>query len=259
MSLQVIGHQTDGYQVNTPVYEGPLDLLLQLIERAELDITQLSLAQVTDQYLEYMHQLPSQDPSEVSAFLVIAARLLQIKSNILLPRPSIVAPTIEEDNGEALVRQLILYKRFKELSHELEEREIKSFHTFLRIAPPAVFLDTKFDLSDLSLGDLVQTARQIFSNENLPELGLVLNRPRITIRDKIQAILSAVKSSNTSSFQSILITHSKVEIVVTFLAMLELIKRHIIEAKQGSLFEEIQLTSLELINENLEMDLEFGE
>ena len=122
-----------------------------------------------------------------------------------------------------------------------------------------MILDSKFDLSDLSLGDLIQTARQIFFKENLPELGLVLNRPRITIREKIHAILNAVKTSNKSSFQSILITHSKVEIVVTFLAMLELIKRHIIEAEQVSLFDEIQLSPLEAFLEDQEMDLEFGE
>lgn len=75
MDFQIAGHQTEGYKINTEVYSGPLDLLLQLIEKAELDITRLSLAQVTDQYLEYMHHLETQDPAEVSAFLVIAAKL----------------------------------------------------------------------------------------------------------------------------------------------------------------------------------------
>jgi len=80
VSFQVAGHQTEGYQVATEVYEGPLDLLLELIERAELDITTLALAQVTDQYLAYLRALQERDAAEVSAFLVIAARLVQIKS-----------------------------------------------------------------------------------------------------------------------------------------------------------------------------------
>jgi segregation and condensation protein A len=100
------------YKVHTPVYEGPLDLLLNLIERAELDITALSLAMVTDQYLDYIHGLEQKDADEISAFLVIAARLLQIKSEALLPRPVVREPG-EEDLGQSLVDQLRLYKRFK--------------------------------------------------------------------------------------------------------------------------------------------------
>ncbi len=87
MSLHIAGHQTEGYRVSTPVYEGPLDLLLDLIERAELDITSLALAQVTDQYLAYLSQLQDRDADQVSAFLVIATRLVLIKSQKLLPRP----------------------------------------------------------------------------------------------------------------------------------------------------------------------------
>ena len=259
MSFQVAGHQTEGYQVSTPVYAGPLDLLLKLIEHAELDITQLALAQVTDQYLDYLHHLPIQDPAEVSAFLVIAARLLQIKSNALLPRPSIVAPTNEEDTGEALVRQLLQYKRFKELAAEFEKLESSGHKAYLRIAPPSLPIEPKLDLSDLSLGDLVQTARQIFYKATLPELGRVLTRPRITIREKIHAILAAIKATSRTTFQNILITRSRAEVVITFLAMLELIKRHIIEAQQANLFDDIEIQSIESFDENQELELEFGE
>jgi segregation and condensation protein A len=259
VSFQVAGHQTEGYQVSTAVYEGPLDLLLQLIEHAELDITQLALAQVTDQYLDYLHNLPTQNPAEVSAFLVIAARLLQIKSNALLPRPSILAHANEEDPGEALVRQLLQYKRFKELAINFEKLETAGQRTYLRIAPPSLPIEPKLDLSDLSIGDLIQTARQIFFKSTLPELGRVLSRPRITIREKIQAILLAVKSASSTSFRSVLITHSRAEIVITFLAMLELVKRHIIEARQNNLFEDILLKSLENFDEDQELELEFGE
>jgi segregation and condensation protein A len=103
------------YTIATPVYEGPLDLLLQLIERAELDITKLSLALITDQYLEYIHKLTDLEADEVSSFLVIAAKLLQIKSEALLPRPPQREPG-EEDPGDALAKQLIMYKRYREIA-----------------------------------------------------------------------------------------------------------------------------------------------
>jgi segregation and condensation protein A len=259
VSFQIAGHQTEGYQVNTPVYEGPLDLLLKLIEHAELDITQLALATVTDQYLEYLHKLPSQDPAEVSAFLVIAARLLQIKSNALLPRPSILPQTQEEDPGEALVRQLLEYKRFKELASTLETRETAGTRTFLRVVPPSLPFEPRLDLSTLSLDDLVQTARQIFFKSKPPALGNVLTRPRVTIREKIHAILSAVKNASTTTFRSVLLTRSRAEIVITFLAMLELIKRHIIDVQQNALFDDIYLQPMENFDEDQELELEFGE
>src|SRR5512140_4026214 len=90
------------YTVRTPVYEGPLDLLLDLIQRAELDITTLSLALVTDQYLGYIHGQEERHPDDISVFVVIAARLLQIKSEALLPRPATHVPG-EEDVAQALV------------------------------------------------------------------------------------------------------------------------------------------------------------
>jgi hypothetical protein len=86
MESGVIFPRTHVYTVSTPIYQGPLDLLLQLIERAELDITRLALAQVTDQYLEYIHNMPELSAQDVSAFLVVAAKLIQIKSEALLPR-----------------------------------------------------------------------------------------------------------------------------------------------------------------------------
>ena len=110
-----LGNQTRGYKVQTPDYEGPLDLLLSLIERSELNITSISLASVTDQYLSYLHGLEQMKPDEISAFLVIAAKLVQIKSEALLPRPPEREPG-EEDPGVSLIEQLILYKRYKEVA-----------------------------------------------------------------------------------------------------------------------------------------------
>src|SRR5512139_1228723 len=103
MVFNTANQQISNYTIATPVYEGPLDLLLHLIERAELDITKLSLAKVTDQYLEHLRSMQERRAEEVSAFLVIAARLLQIKSEVLLPRPPTREPG-EEDPSEALVQ-----------------------------------------------------------------------------------------------------------------------------------------------------------
>jgi segregation and condensation protein A len=262
VSLQIAAHQVEGYRVSTPVYEGPLDLLLQLIERAELDITTLALAQVTDQYLAHLRGLAEQSAAEVSGFLVIAARLVQIKSAALLPRPALGPPAgEEEDPGEVLARQLIAYKRFKELAAGLAWREDQALQTYLRVAPPPVKVEAKLDLSGVTLANLVQAARQVFSSQpDLPALSRVVASPRVTIREKIHTIVTSLQSLGRSTFHNFLKTRGdRLEIVVTFLAMLELIKRRVVEADQPDMFGEIEIRSTGEWDEKEDAQLEFIE
>lgn len=261
VSLHVAGHQTDGYRVSTALYEGPLDLLLELIERAELDITALAIAQVTNQYLAYLNHLQDRDPAEVSAFLVMAARLLQIKSAALLPRREPAElPGEEVDDAEALARQLIEYRRFKQLANVLAQREEAKLRTYLRLAPATVKVEARLDLSGITLEDLLAAARQSLANKpGLANLSEVVTMPRITIREKIETILATLKRSATGSFYSLLRSHNRVEVVVTFLALLELIKRRVIEARQEKLFADIQFDSIGEWQENGSTELEFLE
>ena len=202
MHPNLTGQKTSGYTVATPVYEGPLDLLLQLIEHAELDITALSLAQVTDQYLNYIHQM--QVPAdEISAFLVVAARLLQIKSEALLPRPP-MREAGEEDVGEALARQLQIYKRFKELANWLDAREARHLRTYLRVAPP-LKIEGRLDLSDITLADLMAAAESILAEQAEKQaLATVISAPRITIREKISLIADRLGHATNTTFASLL-------------------------------------------------------
>ncbi len=245
------------YKVHTPVYEGPLDLLLDLIERAELDITALSLAMVTDQYLDYIHGLQQRDPGEISAFLVIAARLLQIKSEALIPRPVVREPG-EEDVGQSLVDQLKLYKRFKEIGIWLDGRQHLGLHTYLRVAPPPKF-EAKLDPSSLTLEALVAAAEAAFAR--MPEkepLASVIAAPKITIRERISLIAQTLRDLESTSFRVLLGENpSRLEIVVTFLALLELVKRFRVQASQESLFGDIRIGHLEAWGEDEEIDLEF--
>ncbi len=261
MSLQVAGHQTEGYRIATTVYEGPLDLLLELIERSELDITTLAIAQVTDQYLGYLRDLQDRDPAEVSAFLVMAARLLQIKSAALLPRPEAIEHTgDEEDDAEALARQLIAYRRFKQIATLLTQREEAGLRSYLRLAPAQIKVDARLDMNGIGLADLVEAGLQALgSAANLPYLSTVVSMPRITIREKILSILDMLKHKTTASFSSLLHTRSRVEVVVTFLAMLELIKRRVIEAHQDTLFADIEFDSVGEWQENGSIEIEFNE
>jgi segregation and condensation protein A len=257
MSLQTAAHQLGDYTVQTPVYEGPLDLLLDLIERAELDITSLALAQVTDQYLAYIHTIEAIAAEEISAFLVIAARLLQIKSEALLPRPPVREPG-EEDPGQMLAEQLRIYKRFKELANWLLERETQNLRTFLRLAPPPK-VEGKLDLSDVTLSDLLEAAEAILTRErDKKALGTVITAPKITIREKIEVIARKLSKSSNANFSELLgPAPSRLEIVVTFLALLELVKRYRVAARQQALFGDIEIERMTEWADDEEIEIEF--
>lgn len=253
----ILGHQASGYTVQTPIYEGPLDLLLDLIERAELDITTLSLAAVTQQYLEYLHHLEETHADEISAFLVIAAKLVQIKSEALLPRPP-VRLLGEEDTGASLVEQLKLYKRFKEVANLLGEREAQNLRTYLRLAPPPK-IEGKLDLTNISIADLIEAAQEVFAKEAVKQaLGTVIAAPKVTIREKIELISKKMGAAEHARFQELLGENpSRIEVVVTFLALLELVKRYRVAARQEGLFADIQIERMEGWNPEEEIEIEF--
>jgi segregation and condensation protein A len=252
----VPGNTGIGYTVRVPVYEGPLDLLLQLIEHAELDITAIALAQVTDQFLSYIHTMHV-PADEISAFLVVAAKLVQIKSEALLPRPPAREPG-EEDLGEALARQLIIYKRFKEIANLLQERQAAGRRTYLRLAPPPK-LEARLDMSNISLVDLLVAAAEVFAEEKeKQELETVISAPRITIREKIALIANTLQLNKKANFHELIGQNpSRLEVVVTFLAMLELVKRYAVSARQEGLFSEIEIERTKEWREDEEFELEF--
>ncbi len=245
------------YQVRIPLYEGPLDLLLDLIERAELDITSVSLAMVTDQYLGYMHSLEQSNADDISGFLIIAARLLQIKSEALLPRPPQREPG-EEDVGAALVEQLRFYKQIKEVGAWLDARQAAGLATYLRVAAPPRF-EAKLDPSSLTLEKFMEAANRVFARaaEKDP-LSSVIAAPTVTIREKIDLIARTLRQLRRASFRGLVGDKAtRLEVVVTFLALLELIKRYRVQVQQDALFSDIQIDQLEEWNEGEDIELEF--
>ena len=246
------------YSVQLPVYAGPLDLLLQLIERDELDITRVALAQVTDQFLSYLKVLETMNLGDIADFLVIAARLILIKSEALLPRPVERQPG-EEDPGDELARQLIAYKRYKGIAATLHGREEAGLRTYLRLAPPPK-VEAHLDLSGVTTLHLLEAVRHALAlSPDKPFLGTIVAPPKVTIRDQIRLIARALRTGGgQANFGDMLdLAQSRMEIVVTFLALLELIKRRKIEARQEQPFGEIQLVVLEDWSEDELAELEF--
>lgn len=252
MELKFATNQVNTYKIHTPVYQGPLDLLLNLIENAELDITELALAQVTDQYLQHLNQLDNSPPDEISAFLVIAAKLILIKSKALLPNAS-VRDDEDEDLGDDLARQLIAYKRYKEIAEILAGRKDSGFQSYIRVSP-ALEINEKVDLGEFDVEALYNLARKVFQvNINRQSIDTVVERPKITIRDKVSLIINKFQKEPVFTFDSVLGDEpSKLDIVISFLAVLELIKGKYIRVRQNGLFDQI---SLERTNKELDFDI----
>jgi len=240
--------QTDqaDYRVQLPVFEGPLDLLLHLIEQEELDITKVALAQVTDQYLAYIAILKEVDVEFLTDFLVLAAKLLLIKSQALLPKPP---PSIideeEEDVGDQLARQLLAYKQFKATAQTLREREAAGLRTFVRIAPPPK-IEPKLSLGDVTLDDLIAAVRQALAvRPPDPAVDAVVSPVTVTIGQQMGLIRSRLAHHRQISFNRLLKQAAdRVEVIVTFLAVLELIKQHMIDVRQNSMFGEIVILAI---------------
>jgi segregation and condensation protein A len=247
------------YTVQLAIFEGPLDLLLQLIERDELDVTKIALAQVTEQFLAYLKIVESLQLADLSDFLLVAARLVLIKSEALLPRPVERQPG-EEDPGDELARQLIAYKRYKEIAGTLHEREAVGLRTYLRLAPPPK-VEGKLDLAGLTPWHLLEAVRRALALlPDKPPLGMVVAPPKVTIRDQIRLIARALREAEGRIvFQRVLENaRSRMEVVVTFLAVLEMIKRRKLEARQDSRFGEITLLATGEWNEDeFAQELEF--
>ena len=247
----------DPFHVKLPDFEGPLDLLLYLIEREELDITRVSLAKVTGSYLEYIHLLEQLQVDQVADFLVVAAKLLLIKSEALLPRPPATKPDEDEDVGDDLVKQLLLYKQYKESARKLSDRETAGLHTYVRIAPPPK-IEAKLDLSNVTVDMLIKAVRGVLEIEPPgPPVGTVVKPFTLTIREQMNLIERILRYRPNISFKRMLRrARNRVEIIVTFLAVLELLRRRKVEVLQDQMFGDILITPLapELQPEGATMD-----
>ncbi len=259
MSLGILARFPDTYQVETEIYRGPLDLLLQLIEKSELDITKLSLAKVTDQYLKYLTNLNHLQTSEISVFLVIATKLLQIKSSALLPNPKVIEEE-QSDVGEELVQQLLEYKKVRQIAQWFADREANGLKTYLRIAAPPK-IESVLDLGMIDINMLAAAAKIVFSQStDHLELKNRIMQPTYSIRNKIHFIIAKLQQEGSTTFYHLIkFIPSRIEIMITFLAILELIKQKQIEVTQAGLFSDIVITPLLKIDEISSLNSEFDD
>ena len=237
--------------VKLQVFEGPLDLLLHLIEKNQVNIYDIPIVTITEQYLEYLGEMQKQDLDVMSEFLVMAATLINIKAKMLLPKE-------EEEEEEELVRRLLEYKMYKYAATELKDMELDAAGSVYR--PPTIPKEVaeyreEIDPVELCDGLTLNRLNEIFQMVMKKQVEKIdpirskfgtIEREEISIEERMDTIRDQVKGLKGISFRTLLeIQASKINVIVTFMAILELMKVGAITVRQDGLFDDIMIDSLE--------------
>ena len=235
------------YKVKLEIFEGPMDLLLYLIKRDEIDIYDIPIEHITKQYLSYLEAFQVLDLEIAGEFVVMAANLIYIKSRSLLPvhQQSEVEVEEEADPRWELVRQLLEYKKFKEAAAHLGEREVHQSNLFSRV-PETLDVSSERPLSEVSIFDLINAFQKALKRVNKTEDFREIFAENYTVSDKIEFIIKMTVSRIALKFSELFAAAaSRTEVVVTFLALLELIRLKQVSIVQSEEFGEIELVRRE--------------
>ena len=235
------------YKVKLDIFEGPLDLLLYLIKKDEIDIYDIPIERITRQYLEYLDAFKILDLDVAGDFVVMAANLIYIKSRNLLPKDQQPPDeAVEEDDPRwELVRQLIEYKKFKDAAAHLQRRELDREGLFTRMAAQADSAPER-PLGEVSIFDLINAFSSALKRLNKPEDLREIFEENFTVSDKIDLIMKMTAAGVALRFSELFATAaSRTEVVVTFLALLELVRLKQIRARQSEEFGQIELVRAE--------------
>nr|WP_208414562.1 segregation/condensation protein A [Paenibacillus castaneae] len=230
-------------------FEGPLDLLLHLIDKAEIDIHEISISEITIQYMEYLHAMKELELEVTSEFLVMAATLLAIKSKQLLPKPPVFEEDYDDwvedelDPRDELIQKLMEYRKFKQIAEQLREKEFERSLIYSREPEdmtPFMKEEKVNPVEGLHLADLISAFQKALRRASRRNIVATVQRDEISVKDRIRDIVEVLKQFETVRFSRLIRENmDRHEVVVTFLAILELMKMKHIRCFQNHLFEDI--------------------
>ena len=222
------------YTLKTVEFEGPLDLLLHLIKEANINIFEIKISEITDQYLAYITKMEELDLNVDSEYLIMAADLIEMKSRELLPRNE-EEEEEEEDPKEALINRLIEYQKYKENTSEFKKLEEERSEFYSKL--PSVLDEFKDDTlkvhEDLTLDDIIKAFANLKEKQNLEKpLNTVVTKKEYSVNLRSKEILNKLKTKKQINFEELFETFTKDYVVVTFLSILDLAKKQNITIKQ---------------------------
>ena len=232
-------------------FEGPFDLLFFLIEKNQIDLYDIPILEITEQYLDYLETMKELDLEIASEFLVMASTLLHIKSRMLLPAREEVVEDVE-DPREELILKLVEYKKFKEVALKLKEREERwdKVHYKLPEVLPDIVVEEDLNVSVSSLSEAyadVINRQRLRMNDVSRKMERILNQEKVSLKSKIKEILAFLSRNLKMCFSRLYNTKdkSRLEVATGFLALLEIVRSGKAEVDQAAAFEEIYVTSLD--------------
>ena len=232
------------YQCNLDIFEGPLDLLLHLIKEQKMDIYDIRIAEITKQYLSYLDLLSELNLEMVGEYLVLAAELAKIKSKTLLPIPETeedVLTAAGEDPRAELMRRLLEYQRYKEAAFELRQKEYDQQQLFSRTGEVVLENSEEELLIEANVFDLLTAFQKVLKEKSFKK-NYEIKVTTLSVSDRISGILEILNASESVTFDSLFTSlNTKQEVIVTFLAILELMRMQLILSQQARQFDVIRI------------------
>lgn len=238
----------ESFTVTMPKYEGPFDLILDAIRDKRIEIHEISLSQITSEFMNYLHKLPKLDLNQASDFLAMAALLIEMKSKRLLPQPEeIELKQSEEEIESELLKHLEEYKVYQSMAAQLKEKKDEFGRVYSRYHREVLQPEEKdFFLTEVSLKDLVEAFQRVYRQIAEEEKVREIKDEEITLPQRIEEVLIILNSSQgLVNFERLFTRRTRIEVVVTFLAILELAKQKKIRILQDSVFGGICIGSKE--------------
>lgn len=231
------------YTITIDNFEGPLDLLLHLIKQSDIDICDISILDITKQYMDYINKMEEMNLNIASEYLIMAAELLEMKSNMLLPKPKVENDEYEEDPREKLIKRLLEYQRYKEITEEFKELELSRKDFFTK--EPSNLTEFKSNNSNLEEGnvdDLLLAFKKFLERKELEKpLNTKVTTKEYSVSVRSSEIKTILKSKKKLYFEELFEEFNKNYIVVTFLSILDLARKGELTIQQENNFEKIYL------------------
>lgn len=233
------------YKIMINEFEGPMDLLLHLIKKSDIDIFDIEVEEITKQYLDYIHMMEEMNLDIASEYLIMAAELIEIKSAMLLPKPEVVDDEYEEDPREKLIQRLIEYKRYKEITsafRDLEEERQQYYTKEVSDMREYSNPDASVSIGDITLDDLTEAFKKFLERKELEKpLNTKITKKEYSVSERSREIRSLLKKKKKVEFTELFEVITKDYVVVTFLSILDLARKSELKIVQEDNFSKIFL------------------
>lgn len=236
------------YEIKINEFEGPLDLLLHLIKKSNIDIYDISLEEITNQYLDYINSMKELNLDIASEYLVMASELLEYKSKSLLPKKESAVDEYEEDPKEELIKRLVEYKRYKEITSAFKELESVRSNIYTK-SPSNIneYSEKKLDSGSMSADDLISAFKKFMERKEFEKpINTKITTKELSVSERIEGIRNILKTKKSINFVDLFDNYNKSYIVVTFLSILEMSKNKEITIMQDNNFSGILIKGCEL-------------